>query len=357
MRNTLSKLSFEQLEDNFNVIQKTSLEGIKGGEQFGTAWMDLFLKLVNETFDFSASSLTYEAKVMFKGVLSQMLSTDTGFDLLNKISNSRIKITADSINDPRASASYEYTGNTLNIGPLDTSTIGYSAPYNFGIIAHELYHAYQDNVLLNNVTNTSSTAYLKDAKAEIDATLFAYITAVEFDIQTDTSFNDSFSKSRIAAKLADPSNITPEGKALNNAWNDMFVNGNFSLENYNALISNMAVGSTYKIPKDSYVQIESLNNTGIDELFHRYYDPQRNLFNKMIDNYDSKPSEIITDNPTIHAPLPPASGVGGGGGGGDSGTQHPVDASSPIFWPAPPPNDGGDDGGRWSDKTGMYWSG
>jgi len=358
-------INLSDLLGQFELISQEEGRSILGGTDLEV--------LFAQIFDFSASNLTPAAIAMFKKQITDLASTAIGATMLDALIDKGNKIYID--NDaPHSSsgalAEYEGSANKLHIGAMDTDmSVNYNNALAYALIAHELYHAYQDNVLYSNVTSPAYLAYAKDVKSELDAGLFSYMATVQYDINHNLSRDDNNSHSRMSFAL--PGNYnSQQGINFNDTWDDMFQNGNFSLENYNKLIENWKEGSSYKIGKETYNSLGSFDNTWIDNLFSTMFKGDVKLFKAMMEDTDMTPNQLIQRDPMLHGAIDnPTPGPGGpsdggspdggsspsynndnSGGGSDSG-YSPTYSNGGFYYGAPDPYTGGGSD-YYGDRTG-----
>jgi hypothetical protein len=361
-----SQSTFDGLAETFCEIPREELELIRGG----TSDMDIYIKLITQIFKFDDPRLTYDQKVFFKGEISMMFfGSDIGHEVLTQLAakNIAIDISADRV--PQGYAAYEESANRLIIGNIVPD---YQAGngLNLSAISHEIFHAYNDIVVNSNKTTSQSLAYSHDAKAEVDASIFSYVVAIQVDFAHNSEINDDDSNARLGIQLAvgdsGPS-MTASQRAVRTAWDDMFQNGHFTVENYNALVNNFKSGTSYNVAKETYTPIKSLSEIKIDDLFQQHYAADAALFKKMNEDVSATPLDILSANPGMHIPSDitlPSSNGGTSGGGGDaignypstgSGSGYfPVVNDGSFYWGTPDSGSGSSGNGGYSDKTGWW---
>jgi hypothetical protein len=157
---------------------------------------------------------------------------------------------------PNAIASYNDTNNTMLLGHLLQS----GANSSVNDFAHELYHAYAD-ISEGNLFDQG------DVKREINAELFAFMTAIQYD--KDHSINSTNPNSHVSTlQHFNPlSSSTQANIDFNNAWNDIIQNGDFTIQNYNTLITNFLNGSTWGAGYGSSALTENTISNIDTELF------------------------------------------------------------------------------------------
>lgn len=192
------------------------------------------------------------------------------------IANTEIKISGDV---PTGGGGADYTWTSTNkkieIGGYDVTM---SSVWSFDKTTHEIYHAYQDIVkhTLNTIVN--------DARAEIDAQLFARMAEVEYDTNHNFSLDNYNSHVHAGQDFySSPNQTTPAQIAYKNAWDDIMKNHNFTLANYNTLVNNFVEGTSYTAGISTATQASSLNGTEIDYLFNADFNGY-NLINTYSNN-------------------------------------------------------------------------
>jgi hypothetical protein len=314
-------MNFEELIASFEKLSTLESSSVQGGE------VDLDL-LFGQVFDFTASNLNPQAISMFKKEVTDLGQTELGENLLNALitAGKKIYVNNDALGGQGA---YNFSHNQLAIGSLDPDVnSSWANGVAFTTIAHELYHAYQDIVIDKDVQTLQSKAYEADGKTEIDASLFSFMVTVQYDINHNLSLQDDNSRSRYASHMDDRGKNTPEATAFADAWDNILLNGQFTKENYNTLISNMSLGSTYTAQKQSFQTVSSLDETQIDNIFSGSYASYAKLYKQMLEtnNLSTKPYDLVKTDPT----LSPWQGYGGTGntnesdnGGGEYGSSYP----------------------------------
>ncbi|MBB5643764.1 hypothetical protein [Pedobacter cryoconitis] len=362
--------TLDNLLYNFKPLSNIEMESVIGGDDF----ID---KLFAQVFDFTNPNLSANTISVFKKEVSDLASTAVGYQMLEALYNAqsdKIFITGDMPTDPKALAQYVKTSSSVSkiyLGQLDTNTTDpySSASLNFGIISHELFHAYLGSVLFSGTATRASEQYRNNLRSEIDASMFAFMATVEYDIVHNLSYNDDNSHIRtgISVTLGDPQ--TESEKAFKNAWDDIFFNGNFNIDNYNVLEKNFATGSTYKLATGKNDDpIKSLNDTFTYFPFMNKYGfiKETKLFKAMMDDTLLHPRDIIKSNPAIRNVSSPLDNLpsnddgsnGGNSGGGGSEGYYPQDGTGNVFrWPGSGGGSGSQNGnGGISGKTGRPWT-
>jgi hypothetical protein len=249
---------------NLSFLAPEQQKAIKGGDSID----DLFASI----FDFSALPPND-----YYDLMGQFYSGTQNTAILNRIkanfrdlySTSMGKRIIDSIKDKNeqiilspaepssnAIASYDDTNNTMLLGHLLQS----GANSSVNDFAHELYHAYAD-ITEGNLFDQG------DVKREINAELFAFMTAIQYD--KDHSINSTNPNSHVSTlQHFNPLSSSMQANIdFNNAWNDIIQNGNFTIQNYNTLITNFLNGSTWGAAYGLSALTENTINNIDTELF------------------------------------------------------------------------------------------
>jgi hypothetical protein len=251
-------------------------------------------------FDLSELGTTSAYAKIFIQEVTDLAKTTIGADVLNGLLNSKtvIKVSdakplsKDGSINTAALASYQASTNSMMLGNLKTDTSFDTNCNDFGAIAHELFHAYQNDVLkLPNMSTAS-------VQNELDASLFAAISDVEFDIQANLSIfspdshisNDGSIPTGTGAKFQIASNVA----AFDAAWKDVILNGNGTLANYNNLLNNFIGGSSYSVSKgtiSSSLPLGVTSNNSLYKLFNADYSSEsyQNVYKWMTQNPNSAP--------------------------------------------------------------------
>ncbi len=235
-------LSLDSLEiSSFSFLAPEQQKTIKGGDNIDDLFTSIF-----DTSQLPSSDIYLNGQLYLgsqnlailnrvKQNFRDLYSTSMGKRIIDSIKdkNEQIILSPEEPS-PNAIASYDDTDNTMLLGHLLQS--GASSSVND--FAHELYHAYAD-ITEGNLFDQG------DVKREINAELFAFMTAIQYD--KDHSLNSTNPNSHVSTlQHFNPlSNSTQANIDFNNAWNDIIKNGNFTIQNYNTLITNFLTGSTW----------------------------------------------------------------------------------------------------------------
>ncbi len=263
-----------QLADiNMLPMSLGELRSVKGGDYID----DLFDQIFNLSLlptNGSNMSVNIANSIIitnFKDSFREIASTVTGLYLFEQIATT----SEDIILDPDAStlpqdalAGYRSSDNHLILNPVLINPTAYGKT--FDVVAHELYHGFSDIVEFN--LNDDSG----DVKSEINAELFAYMTALEYDKQHNLAKTDLNSRYYFLEKyipstplnMTDP--LTYPQTWFYNAWTDIIENGNLSVANYNSLIENFTYtdrGSGYAT-LTSQIITDFNTSQSVDELFN-----------------------------------------------------------------------------------------
>ncbi|WP_029285939.1 hypothetical protein [Pedobacter sp. R20-19] len=311
--------NFNDLSKDFEIISKLENANIIGG---GVDLDALFTQI----FDFSATNLNAATIAMFKKEVTDLASTTVGDNLLQSLltAGNKIFVTNEKPTEAGAFGGYGFSNNTLQLGSLDPDTnTEVLNSLAFSSIAHELYHAYQDNVTYGNNQSAASEAYRTDAKTEIDAGIFSYMAAIEYDINHNLAYDSGESHARQSFSLESGNPNTAAKAAFDKAWQETFLQG-FTKENYNALIRNFKEGSSYTVSKTTSTEVQDLNETFIDNLFNTGFSSEIKLWKAINDNTGATPNQLISADSTLHAPINVGtdSGSNGSNGSGDGGDPY-----------------------------------
>jgi hypothetical protein len=189
------------------------------------------------------------------------------------------------------------TSRTLDIANLNitTSTSNFADQANdFGVIAHELFHAYQDVV-----EGLVPTPYWKSSQVEIDAFLFQYMACTQMD-QNDkispTDFGNSYTDLSINlyTESEQAANDGNSGAlAFFNAWQNMFQSGQFTLTNYNALVTNFHdadINNGYSTLTTTADTQAAFTSSAIETFYAKDYEPNIGSFKPLFDPLKSNSS-------------------------------------------------------------------
>jgi hypothetical protein len=356
---------------NFEPIPENELEGITGGDDF----LD---KLFAQVFDFTATNLNANTLSVFKKEISDLDSTSIGHQMLQDLYNAKsdkIHVTGDIPINGTAGGQYIKEGNKIYLGNLETNTSDpfYNEALNFTYISHEMFHAYLDNTLYSGYETNASKKYKSDVRSEIDPSMFAFMASFQYDMVHNIAFDDSNSHIRAGGSLAVDSPQNESQTVVKNAWDDIFLNGNFTIANYNIIEKNFYTGTTYNINAGKTTRdiIDRPDDTtAIFTLLSRNesFVKESNLLKAMMNDHLAHPNDIIKTDPNLYK-LPTSdrngdsgsNSGGSSGGAGGGGEYYPQDGTGTNFnWPGtgsgfgnPSGNDGKD---GISDKTGLPWS-
>ena len=136
------------------------------------------------------------------------------------------------------------TGVNSNISSDDVD------PLNFSVLAHEILgHGYQ--YLVAEPKALISGSYLSSVQVELDPTLISAMAIQEHDaLNPDDQYVGKLEDSHnYTSQLIPTSQGSTQNPAANaafaKAWDDIIVNKNFTLANYNTLVGNFLTGSQY----------------------------------------------------------------------------------------------------------------
>ncbi|WP_158991111.1 hypothetical protein [Mucilaginibacter sp. L196] len=315
MKNT-KRTIFEIEQEKHCVINADQQRLIKGGDGVTPINGPIPANLVQQLFgtagnkgifDLSELGATSAYAKIFIQEVTDLAKTAIGADVLNGLLNSKtvIKITDSKPLNPNgtvntsALAAYQSSTNTVLLGNLPTDTSYSSNCTDFGTIAHELFHAYQNDVL--HLTNMSTP----NVQNELDASLFAAMADVQFDIQANLSIfsPDSHISMDNSNPVGTNSHETAAAvTAFDAAWKDVLQNGNSTLADYNNMLNNFVNGTTYVGSLSSSVPLGVNSNNSLYKLFNADYGSQytQNVYKWMTQNPDYAPGTVYYISPTIN---------------------------------------------------------
>lgn len=247
----------KQLLD-YHILSDDELSLISGGDIVDDLLANIFIRDTGVSDDLFNAFVTY---------LRAMATTKSGTLILTGLLNGAINIHISGLipTDAGALAQYIRATRTIRIGNFNMNP--YAAISNFDATGHELFHAYTDIVI------NEDESYWHDVKRELDANIFSRIMDFEYDLNLNIDINDDNSHIRKGTDLSGINNQqNPAAHALFKvAWDNIFLNHYFSVQDYNVLVTNFVTGSVYITdPSENLTAnvITDLDQINIDDIFN-----------------------------------------------------------------------------------------
>ena len=250
------KLTLNQIENQFEVLEKSLLSSIKGGK--GIKLSDDQLK---QLFDYSNINGGFSSNVAksWNKMVRELASTDAGASLLKSLASySSEKIILDDISSTGDSAGeYSHATNKIKMGKFSSydikDTLGSAQA--LSLVAHEMYHAFQD--LFWHKWDIPGN---QGISAEVDAYLF------ESRVLKQRGYADSanlyYDISGFGAIINDANKNG--GVDFRDAWKRIIDDGIVSLTDYNTLIDHFQSTSVGLSP--SYVNQTKDTKTSLTDV-------------------------------------------------------------------------------------------
>lgn len=251
--------------ENLNDFEELAIENqktVKGGTG-DPNWYSIF--------DFDNNPHLSDPQIEFiKDQIDHIGSTDYGKEFLDSLyssfsqNNETINIETAGPSGSNVYAQYDLGSNTLILGKYFEYTDADGASAAYTMLAHELYHSFED------IKGESTTGI----KSEVDAYLFSALAAKEYDEKNGTNYYDI----QVDSQLRGLTENTQAHDAFVKAFKDIVENGNFTLDNYNALINNMKEGFAPAVASENTQKlvvnpVSDLTSTSIDEMFAKFNPP------------------------------------------------------------------------------------